>query len=68
MDIKVFIIAVKCFLFVACLILLFPLFFLFGAKSYLANSANVIIGYMQELVDIGYITKEEKEELEKELF
>ena len=68
MNIKVFFIAVKMITFVFAMLLLTPIVLVTGAKPYLANTLSVITGYLQELVDIGYITKDEKEELERGLF
>ena len=68
MNIKVFFIAVKMITFVFAMLLLTPIVLVTGAKPYLASTLGVITGYLQELVDIGYITEDEKDELERGLF
>jgi hypothetical protein len=67
-NIKVFFIAIKMITFVFAMLLLTPMVLVTGAKPYWANTLSVITGYLQELVDIGYITKDEKEELGRGLF
>ena len=65
MNIKVFFIAVKMITFVFAMLLLTPIVLVTGAKPYLENTLSVITGYMQELVDIGYITEDEKDEFQR---
>ena len=54
-------------LFVVTLVLIAPFIAMFGGRSYLINSLPVILGYFDELLAVGYISKEEREELERDM-
>ena len=66
-KIKAYFVMFKMMLFAITLLLIVPFAMMLGGRNYIAGGFDVIFRYLYELEEIGYISKEEREEMENDL-